>query len=425
LKPRNKLEKEVVSLHEKLRPLSKTELSWIKNQFVKSVYRTKKQFTCCECSHTWPIKNMQWVQQPPTCPKCSSKLKFLKGRYRTFEQKDYFSFIQKIKNFQVVRVCFCTKNEKAGNKANYYTREVYQNWIRDDGRKTRMAVWVNGMSFYGDIWGHGDKMEIKNDHSRYSNPSYIYPRITTLPVIRRNGFTGIFYEIMPHNFFHEILRSSKSETLLKAKQIDLFYYNTYFSNGYDATAVSEFWKEIKIVIRNNYIVADAESWFDHLNLLKALKRDTLNAKNICPANFEKEHQRIIKIRREKRRQEDLIKLKAKITTDQRCYGIEKKKYFDLAFKGDNVKITFFKRIRTLMKESSKLNICAFENNYHKKKDSLLFSAKVKNQTIEIIEYSLCRKKVVQSRGLNNTRSEYHKEILKIMKKNNNQIRKVT
>lgn len=61
--------------------------------------------------------------------------------------------------------------------------------------------------------------------------------------------------------------------------------------------------------------------------------------------------------------------------------------------------------------------CVFSNEYYKDENSLIFSAMVHGVKTETIEVSLDTMQVVQCRGKLNMDSEYHDEILRVMRKN--------
>ncbi len=75
-----------------------------------------------------------------------------------------------------------------------------------------------------------------------------------------------------------------------------------------------------------------------------------------------------------------------------------------------------------MEEGDSLKHCVFTNEYFKKRDSLLFSARIDERPIETIEVSLFKMEITQCRGLKNNNSKHHKIILSLMKRNLYQIR---
>ena len=76
-----------------------------------------------------------------------------------------------------------------------------------------------------------------------------------------------------------------------------------------------------------------------------------------------------------------------------------------------------------MIEVNEMHHCVFANEYYKRLDSLLLTAKVNGERAETIEVDLKRYKLVQSRGICNNNSEYHNEIISLINENMNVIRK--
>ena len=79
-------------------------------------------------------------------------------------------------------------------------------------------------------------------------------------------------------------------------------------------------------------------------------------------------------------------------------------------------------VSEFMEEGDNLKHCVFTNEYFKKKDSLLFSARIDNKPIETIEVSLSKMEIAQCRGMKNNKSPHHKVIMELMEKNLYQIR---
>ena len=70
--------------------------------------------------------------------------------------------------------------------------------------------------------------------------------------------------------------------------------------------------------------------------------------------------------------------------------------------------------------------CVYENGYYKKDDSLILSARDHDgNRIETVEVSLKTYDVVQSRGVCNKNTEWHNEIVNLVRSNMHLIRGVT
>ena len=67
--------------------------------------------------------------------------------------------------------------------------------------------------------------------------------------------------------------------------------------------------------------------------------------------------------------------------------------------------------------------CVFENEYYKKKDSLILSARVNGERMETVEVSLKTFQVIQSRAVCNHTSAYHNRIIELVNRNMGLIRR--
>lgn len=100
----------------------------------------------------------------------------------------------------------------------------------------------------------------------------------------------------------------------------------------------------------------------------------------------------------------------------------KSKFFDISISDGKIVIVVLKSLDDFKQEGTALHHCVFTNQYFKQKDSLILSARIGDQRIETIEVSLKTLDVVQSRGVCNKNTEYHDQIISLVKKNINLIR---
>lgn len=108
---------------------------------------------------------------------------------------------------------------------------------------------------------------------------------------------------------------------------------------------------------------------------------------------------------------------------EKLYAEAKSKFFGIAIKADNILITPLKSVQEFLEEGKKQNICVYTNGYYKRANSLILHAFVDGEVTETIEVNLNTMTVVQCRGKSNQPSEYHDEILNLMKENLHEIAK--
>lgn len=215
--------------------------------------------------------------------------------------------------------------------------------------------------------------------------------------------------------------SPKTETLLKAKQYALLGY----SNGHSGE-IGKYWPSIKICLRNKYKIKDASMWFDYLYLLERYHKDLRNAHYVCPKNLKKAHDLYVAKKKrddeKERRERDMQRLLELKEVAQK-YIEEKSKFFDLKLSDGKIIVVPLKNIEEFKQEGDIMHHCVFTNEYFKKKDSLILSARIGKKHIETVEVNLKTLQVVQSRGVCNKNTEYHNRIIGLVKQNIGLIRK--
>ena len=181
---------------------------------------------------------------------------------------------------------------------------------------------------------------------------------------------------------------------------------------------------IRIANKNKYIVKDASMWFDYLDLLSYFHLDTHNAHYVCPKNLKHEHDTLAKRKERIEAQREQERKRKEAIKWEKQYRADKAKYFGICFGDENVVITVIQSVADMAEEGKKMHHCVFAMGYYKRKDSLILTARsaADGKRIETIEVSLKTFKVVQSRGVQNTNTPYHDEIINLVNKNINLIK---
>lgn len=343
-------------------------------------------------------------------------------RKRTHKGTAYFSVITAHKGFQVIRVTQITSESRKGEVRQLYCQEVVQRWISPDGKVTDMAL-LRGFTFhYCDCWSYWSDMEIRPHNSLYDDVvawSEVYPRMSVIPQLKRNGFKGDFYGISPVRLFKALLADPRMETLMKAREIEEMKY--FLSNPCNA---DEFWASYLIAKRHRYHINNIGMWCDYLRMLKNLGKDLRNPKNICPEDFIEAHDRLsrmIEDRRrrereeaERRRTEERL-LREKENEEQ--FKAQKSKFFGLVISDNEISVKVLESIEEYCQEGNTQHICVFSSSYYLKKNTLVLSARIGDTIIETVEVDLQTLKVVQCHGKYNKDTEYHKRIIDLVNSN--------
>lgn len=421
MEPKTALQKKVVALSAKLPPITEKQKEHaFKSCLLSYVGKSRKTLYCLECGHSWTEDNagilLLNIEKKDKCPSCQRELKYAEYMKGMFRDSAYYSVITTQDDMQVVRMFFVSKDMKKGLSASSWLSEVMQHWIDEKGKVTTLSKTVQGLSRYYDQWIFHSNLEVRM-HSykntlRYAiEPYKTYPGKRILPIIKRNGFTGHFHGMSPLDLFTLILKSPAAETLLKSKQIAMLKH-------YEKSIhMQENWPSIRICIRNGYIIKDASMWEDYISLLGFFNKDLHNPKYVCPADLKKEHDRLVRKKRDLERKQKIEEMRKRLDKEQVVYAKTKGKFFGLVFQKGNIHVKTIETVEEIMVEGDKLNHCVFTNAYHKKPDSLIMSARIKDEPVETIELSLKRIEVIQARGSHNQHSKYHKQILELVNSN--------
>ncbi len=437
MKPKTKIQKEVARLSTTLSPISDAQLEWAyKHCFEHIAYRTKNgTMTCSDCGHVWHSKStLADTLCGCRCPICGAELKVQETRRRTLNQTRYFSVITTCKGFQVIRVSQVEYVSRKGEPMQFYCHEVVQRWISSNGKVTDMALLRGFPFYYCDVWALDSDMEVRHHNSLYDEVVAwcdVYPRMSILPQLKRNGFNGDFHGVSPVRLFKALLSDPRIETLMKAGEIEEMKY--FLSNP--ATA-DNLWASYLIAKRHHYQINNIGMWCDYLMMLKNLGKDIRNPKNICPQDFIEAHDRVHRLidakrekaRAERERQYEIERrereqqrlLKEKENEDK--FIALKSKFFGLVITDNKLTIKVLESIDEYYEEGRKQDIWVFGAGYYRKENTLILSARIGGEIIETVEVDLHTFKVVQCHGKYNKDTKYHDRIIDLVNSNAKLIR---
>lgn len=185
-------------------------------------------------------------------------------------------------------------------------------------------------------------------------------------------------------------------------------------------ALDRCWNSYKIAMRNKYAITDLSLWCDLIQMLEKLGKDIRNPHFICPTDLKAAHDRCMEKRqaqleRERERLEDMAKEKDE-------YIRKKAAFLNLVLTDGLIIIKVLQSIDEFYEEGKAMHHCVYTNAYYNDENSLILSARIDGQRIETVEVDLRTLKVVQSRGVCNSNTEYHDRIIKLVEDNAEQIR---
>lgn len=429
MKPRTKLHFQVAELSSHLPKIFEHQKKWAYKECLDhKAYANKTSAFCLDCGETFSLGLVK--RKKAVCPHCNSRLTVEETKKRTHSETNYFAITDVYCEFQIVRNFELIANYKKGIPANYYLHEILQYWILPNGKTTMFGLSHNS-NWYMDSWS--GQMEIRQENSRsWHGKKYdvyarkYHPSSEIKPEYSKYGINTSLSGISFLEAINLLPKSPKAETILKEKEYSLL--SQYLSNNY---LVNRYWNSIKICFRNKYKIKDAQIWFDYLDLLAYFKKDLRNAVYVCPKNLKVEHDRWMKKKREILRLQAIEDEKLKVIRRQQKleksivdYVERWKNFFDLEFKKGNISISVLKSIDEFNEEGDELKHCVYTNEYYLKEKSLILSAKVDGKRAETIELRLPELKIEQSRGLKNEATKHHNEIIDLVNKNIEKIRKI-
>lgn len=427
MKPRTKLQHDVFDRSGELPCRAKQIKDYAVEKCLDHVgYMTKSRVICMDCGERFSPCLVH--RKRTVCPHCNSKLKIQEIMKRSLDQQGCISIAEIVGPYQLIRNFEVRSSHKDGHAAMYSCREVSQDWIGEDGKRTIVArqrfVNFHSVSWIGDL-------EIRSIPSR---GSWRYAGANKYDVLQdawhpgskfkeRYSMYGINTRMRGISFVEaiEILPNEpRAETLLKAKQFGLL---RHFANG-QRWIVAQYWNSVKIVIRNKYKIENVRDWGDYLRLLDFFGKDLRNAYYVCPKNLKKEHDRYVA---KKRRHDEKMRLeekRRKAAENEAEYRKFIGRFEGVSIKSGNLTVEPLKTVGEFMAEGDEMRHCVFESEYFKRINSLVLSAKVGGKRVETVEFSLDKAQVVQSRGRFNENSEHHDRIVRLVNRNATKIMKL-
>ena len=442
MKPKTKLQKQVVEMAKKLPSLTKTQKEWpYTHLFEKVGYYWKKGEVWCQC-----CGHVDEVMQPElavslgvgshTCPKCGANLSlehWNQSNRKYSNQSRYYSVVQSFKGWMVVRTFEAQMNNEKGKETQHFMSEIYQNWLSEDGKEVILGKKYTRSPFHFS-WNYSSEMDIKHHNHNASghyemndvfdvSGNYFYPRANVFPILKRNGWTNRLLKLKRISIvdaMKQLLTNPVAETVVKTGQLSVFEHMLLKGNY-----AIPYQHALNICNRNGYIVKDASMWFDYLDLLDYFHLDTHNAKYVCPVDLSTEHDRILQRKQRaevQKEEEDKRKTTARWEEE---YKKTMGKYFGICFSDEKIVITVIQSVAEMAEEGKVMHHCVFDAGYYKRKGSLILSAKNKNgKRLETIEVNLATLKVIQSRAVCNGTTPYHNHIISLVEKNIGFIRKI-
>lgn len=394
MKPRTKLQQAVTASNGRLAAIKPNAVSWAMGKVVGhyAFCTSSHKCTCGDCGHKFDIKRKG---KHTRCPECGRRLEVVHTLRRKQHSSAYFSTMEAVDGMQVQRV--------------FLLKAVYS--------KGSMALTSRkrNMGYYMDCFNWSSDIELRSmaDVHWVISDTYVYPHYSTIPQLRRNGMRGFIPDCHPMRQARALLSDCRIETMMKARDFKAVEY--FVSHMAD---LDMYWNAYKIARRHRYAPTDYGLWCDMVRLLDKCGRDTRSVKYICPENLKVEHDRwLAKVTAMEERRREMERL-AKAKEHEKEFYATKSRYFGIVIKDGELEISVLDSIEAYKEEGDQLKHCVFKCEYYAKADSLILSAHDRlGNRIETVELDLQQGKVVQSRGICNSNTEYHDRIVKLVNDN--------
>ena len=436
MKPRTEREREVMRLHPCLPAITKTQKEWAFDHCFDAVgYLSKGMVWCTKCGGQFEKKVGELsvslkVTDKAVCPHCGKTLELQVSRKKKIEQRNYMTMITTKGRWQVFRHFIVDKamyrvsaNIDGCEKPSFYIWEVVQNWLDEQGNEVVVARPRKPvMGGYYDHWDVRKEMSLKQQFRGYADPYNInvyteYPRKAVLDIFKRNGYKGKNPTGMSTmDMFKLIVKDGMAETLLKAGQYGLL-------EVMNNRGKLPYWHAIKVLMRNGYELAykDAVLWMDMVDALDTLGKDTHNAHYVCPEDLKKAHNFWMYEKQKKINKERALRKRKEALYWEEEYRKRRERFYGLSLTDGRITVEVIKSVKEMQDEADFMHHCVMANEYYKKEESLIMSAKEQGERLETIEVNLKTMKVVQCFGKFNSLTKRHEDILKIV---NNNIKKI-
>lgn len=435
MRPRNATERKLVRYAEALPPVTERQREWAFAHCFQplAIYsRHTRKVKCLHCGY-----EMRWDKpfldsfidvDEYDCPEC--------GRSMTMQEKDsstvltdrrFFVVLTTFRGIQLARTFEVTRDNSRKGKTFYDIAEIYQNWILSDGTEV-ITGRPHHRSPFSLSFDYTGAYQIKQHNARTTGyyamddlfdvtGADFYPVVRVTPLVRRNGWRQELMEyrnsISMVDAMSWLLKYPAAEMMCKTGQLDLFRHMVR-----EADKEFAFLYAVKIANRHKYIVKDASLWIDTLRMARAVGMDTHNPDVVCPPDLQQAHDRILARFVRKQKEEERKSDAEKALAAEKAYRENKGKYFNICIKDDDISVSVIPTVTGILQEGKKMHHCVFDMEYYKKPDSLILSARAKDgRRLETVELSLKDFKVLQSRGVCNSRTPEHDRIVKLVESN--------
>lgn len=424
MKPKGKREVEVSQLSKKLPPLTTAQKAYcIKHCFEHKAIKRKKddtEYICLECGERF---HAEAGVKKTTCPHCHTEVEpYRSSREMAKHIMSSFQVLTTIADYQVVRTFYVTQSTIPDEPAEYNMHEVSQVFIQPNHTDIVIALPRRGLTGYIDSYIFDGELEIRKWRTNgywslygnspyYINADVVYPRVKLLPIIKRNGWNKKLLQFTPAYTINHLLNNPKYETLAKTGRTDIWA-------SFREVEISDYWQQIKMMIRHNYRVKDYDLWRDTIRFAEELGLDTYSPKYVLPADLKAMHDTLekrIEAVRKRAEKERKRKEMAKKMRYEKKYRKLNGGLLNVVIVAGDIVIKPLQSYKDFCDEGDAMHHCV--ETYWMKKDSLILSARVNGERMATIELDKSDFHIVQCRAACNDVPKRYSEICDAINRN--------
>ena len=434
MRARTRIQKEVLELSRTLPALTESQKRWAK-AFVtdKDGYYSNNKVWCQHCGYIEKVNKRELMVsielESHPCSRCGTVLQLHNYGGRMTKRSEHHNketvrILTTHGGWQVIRTLEVSRDNYYGEETFYDCQEVYQNWINEHGKEAILGrKHVRGP--FHEYFLSASPLEIRQHNSGGTgyytyydaydtSGGHVYPFRKVLPILKRNGWSGKLVKngSSLSKLMQALITDRNAEILAKHGQYSLL--NRYVGSG----SGNEWMKSVKVLYRAGYIVRDAGLWIDYYNDLLALGLDVHNPHYICPENLHKAHQHYGDRIRRMRNAEEKARKMAALQEQEDKYRKTHGAFFGIHFDDGKIYVHVLSSVKEIAEEGDSMHHCVYHAEYYKREYSLILGARDGDgNRLETVEIDLRNGTVVQSRGLQNGKTEYHDRIISLVNKN--------
>lgn len=360
----------------------------------------------------------------------------------------HFIIITTCHGWQVLRHFYCYAYYRRKKLVEACYSVVMEEWLKD-GQYVFLSRDRYCIGCANDAWMHGHPLEVRRGRLGgyiVQDPREIgYCDVLFVKVHKKYRYLPVGEKVREYvsTMYRAVNAHPYNETLLKQNH-DLFRWSRDNGFLYDHEKTAA----IKIAQRYHFGIDDL--WRDMIEALAYLGKDLHNPTLVCGGleahnrwcaaagrKRKKMREKMDKLRqiRDEHRQLRNMQIQAEIAAQREkdakalipYYQKARGRFFGLVIAENDLEIKVLQSVQEFMDEGKEMKHCVFANGYYdvkRKPNCLILSATVGGQRCETIEVDLSKYQVVQSRGKHNSSTPYHDTILNLMNANMNQIKQL-